>query len=218
MNVCASSRLLKCVLTLDVGLFCTPACRYRADTNGILLVDVYFTVKATRTGAVAGALTLATSLLSLWPSWSVPYVQFNNFNGASNSAGAINASPVTTLGMWAWADNYDLFNTAVLNGQQVSTSLRGMLVKSYGTYSSATGDILSGCSIAVSSPRAAAVAIDALRRVCAVNLNAVNTVPAKQLVVTLSIPDGPSPDQTAQVCSKQCAAAVPYGGSGRCTL
>lgn len=165
-------------------------------------MDVYFTVKSTRTGPIAGALSLATSALSLWPSWSVPYYQFNNFNGASNAAGAINVSPVSTLGMWAWAENYDLFNTGVLNGQQVSTALRGMLVKSYGSSSGTTGDILSGCSIAASSTRAAAVAIDALRRVCTVNVNAVNSAPAKQLAVTLSVPVASAADQTAQVGSK----------------
>jgi hypothetical protein len=101
--------------------------------------------------------------------------------------------------MWAWADSYDLVNTAALNGQQVSTALRGMLVRSYGSSSGAAGDVLSGCSIPASGGRAAAVAIDALRRVCAVNLNGVNSAPAKQLVVTLVIPDGAAADQTAQV-------------------
>lgn len=173
--------------------------RYRADTNGILLVDVLFTVKATQTGAITCALSLVPASLSLWPSWSAPYFQFNNFNGASNSAGALNIAPVTTVGMWAWADSYDLFNTATLNRQQVSTALRGILVRRYGSSSGAAGDVLSGCSVPASSARAATVAIDALRRVCAVNLNGVNDVPAKQLAVTLVIPDGASADQTAQV-------------------
>jgi hypothetical protein len=164
-----------------------------------LLAEAYFTVKATRTGPLAAALAFGRTGPSLWPSWTGPYYQFNNFNGASNSAGSITVSPVTTLGMWAWAENYDLFNTAALNGQQVSTSLRGMLVKSYGGLSSATGDTLSGCSIAASSPRAASVAIDALRRMCLVNVNAVNAVPAQGLAVTLSIPDSVSTEQTAQV-------------------
>jgi hypothetical protein len=181
-------------------------CRYRADTTGILLVEAYFTVKATRTGPVTAALAFGGTGPSLWPSWTGPYFQFNNFNGASNSAGSITVSPVTTLGMWAWAENYDLFNTAALNGQQVSTSVRGMLVKSYGG-SSVSGDTLSGCSIDASSPRAASVAIDALRRVCVVNVNAVNAVPAQDLQVTVSIPDGVSTEQTAQVCWK---AGLPW--------
>lgn len=185
-------------------------CRYRADTTGILLAEAYFTVKATRTGPVTAALAFGGTGPSLWPSWTGPYFQFNNFNGASNSAGSITVSPVTTLGMWAWAENYDLFNTAALNGQQVSTSVRGMLVKSYGGSSSATGDTLSGCGIASSSPRAASVAIDALRRVCVVNVNAVNAVPAQNLEVTLSIPDGVSTEQTAQVCCDNLRAGLPW--------
>lgn len=183
-------------------------CRYRADTSGILLADIFFTVRATRTGTAANAITLVTSptanipsALSLWPSWASPYYQFNNFNGASSSAGSLQVGATSTLGMWAWADTYELFNTAALNGQQVSTSLRGTLVRSYGALSSSSGDALSGCVVgtAAGAPRAAAVAIDALRRVCSVNVNAVNAVPAKQLLVTLSIADGVSADQTAQV-------------------
>lgn len=187
--------------------------RYRADTTGILLVDAFFTVKAARTGPLAAALAFGGTGPSLWPSWTAPYYQFNNFNGASNSAGSLTVSPVATLGMWAWADNYDLFNTAALNGQQVSTSLRGVLVKSFGSLDSSTGDILSGCSIAASSPRAASVAIDALRRVCVVNVNAVNAVPAKQLAVTVSIPAGVSTEQAAQVCCSPCLGCTQYSGT-----
>jgi len=179
--------------------------RYRADLNGISLLDVFFTVKATGTGLLRGALTFATPptanipALSLWPSWSSPYYQFNSQDGASNSAGSIVVSPVSTLGMWAWSDVYDIFNTAVLNGQQVSAALRGVLVRSFGSPRSSNGDVLSGCSLSPSSPRAAAAAIDAVRRVCVVSANAANVMPAKQLAVTLSVTDGASSNQAAQV-------------------
>jgi len=49
------------------------------------------------------------------------------------------------------------------------------------------------------SPRAAAAAIDAVRRVCVVSANAANVMPAKQLAVTLSVTDGASSNQAAQV-------------------
>lgn len=182
-----------------------PVRRYRADLNGISLLDVFFTVKATGTGLLKGALTFATSptanipALSLWPSWSSPYYQFNSQDGASNSAGSIVVSPVSTLGMWAWSDVYDIFNTAALNGQQVSAALRGVLVRSFGSPRSSDGDVLSGCSLSPSSPRAAAATIDAVRRVCVVSASAANVVPAKQLAVTLSITDGASTSQAAQV-------------------
>lgn len=109
---------------------------------------------------------------------------------------------MTTLGIWAWADTYDVFNTAALNGQQVSTALHAVLVKSYGSSSSSGGgDVVSGCSVPAGGPRAASVAIDAIRRACRVNVDAVNSVPAKQLAVYLSITDGAAPDQSAQVCT-----------------
>jgi hypothetical protein len=165
--------------------------------NGILLVDIDLTVKATRAGAYTGALQLIRSSTSLWPTWRAPFYQFNNFNGASNSAGAMSVDQVLTLGVWAWADRYDLFNTAALNGQQVSTAVRGMLVRNHG--SPAVASDTPTCSISTtSSPRPAAVAVDAVRRACVVTVNAVNTVPAKQLAVTLTIPDVTG-DQSAQV-------------------
>lgn len=173
-------------------------CRYRADTNGILLVEVFFTVRAARPGPVAGALELVRTSMSLWPSWRSPYYQLNSFNGASSASGAISVAQAATLGMWAWADRYELINTAAINGQQVSTAVRGVLVRSYAGSGAGTSDTPS-CSIAaVSGPRPATVAVDAVQRVCVVSVNAVHAVPAKQLAVTLSLPDGAA-DQTAQV-------------------
>lgn len=165
--------------------------------NGILLVDIDFTVRATRAGAYTGALQLIRNSASLWPTWRAPFYQFNNFNGASNSAGVIFVDQTLTLGVWAWADRYDLFNTAALNGQQVSTAVRGMPVRNHGSSNGASDT--PACSISTtSSPRAAAVAVDAVRRACVVTVNAVNTVPAKQLSVMLTIPDMTG-DQSAQV-------------------
>lgn len=121
--------------------------------------------------------------------------------------------------MWAWADAHELLNTAVLTGQQVSTALRGVLVRNWGISgsggSSNSGDALSGCSIAAtaSGPRAASVAIDSLRQLCSVNVNAANTVPAKGMAVTLTIQAGALAAQSAQV---QAGSATAVASLIRC--
>jgi hypothetical protein len=102
--------------------------------------------------------------------------------------------------MWAWADSYDVFNTAALTGQQVSTAIRGMAVKSYawGTPNTNTGDTLSNCMLSSGAAQATA-ALAGANAVCMVHVNAVNTAPAKGLAVTVAVAAGMPPDPSTQV-------------------
>jgi hypothetical protein len=180
--------------------------------NGIGLADVFFSVKA-RAGTAASVLTVVNTpsaavaaAASLWPSWPAPFAQFNSFSGASGSAGSLSIEGIASLGMWAWADSYDVLNTAALTGQQVSTALRGVLVRNWGSSPASTnsGDAISACAVtapsaAAGAPRPASVAVDSLRRLCSVSVNAANSVPAKGMAVTLTIQDPALAAQSAQV-------------------
>jgi hypothetical protein len=107
--------------------------------------------------------------------------------------------------MWAWADAYDVFNTAALTGQQVSTTIRGMAVKSYalGSPNVNFGDALSSCMLPGGALQATA-ALASANAVCMVNVNAVNTAPAKGLPVTVAVAAGMPPDPTTQVSFSIC--------------
>lgn len=139
----------------------------------------------------------APSPFSLNPSWYNPYYQFNSFNG-QGSSGSLNIAAVATLGMWAWAEAYDVFNTAALTGQQVSTAVRGVLVRSYGALDASVGDDVSACGL----PDGTSAATTALgSAVCMVHVNAVNSAPAKGLAVTVSLSAGTQVEPSAQVSS-----------------
>lgn len=136
-------------------------------------------------------------MFSFNPSWNNPYYQFNSFNG-QGTAGVLNIGAVTTLGMWAWADTYDIFNTAALTGQKVTTVLRGVLVKTFGSMDVIGGDTVTGCVITDGSG-AATTLLD--QTVCKVTVDVVNTVPDKGMPVVVSLPNGNQPDVSTQVGS-----------------
>jgi hypothetical protein len=107
--------------------------------------------------------------------------------------------------MWAWADSYDVFNTAALTGQQVSTAVRGMAVKSYafGSPNVNSGDALSSCMLPGGASQATAALANA-NAVCMVNVNAVNKAPVKGLAVTVAVAAGMPPDPSTQVGHSIC--------------
>lgn len=180
-------------------------CRYRSSSS-IHLVDLYFEVATSIPGLSPGLLSInpAPSLFSLNPSWSNPSCQFNSATGAG-STGSLNIAAVSTLGMWAWADSYDVFNTAVLTGQQVSTAIRGMEVRSYarGSPDVNNGDALSNCMLPGGTVQATA-ALASADGVCMVHVNAVNAAPAKGLAVSVAVAAGMPPDPSTQVRLNAC--------------
>lgn len=175
-------------------------CRYRSSSS-IPLVDVYFQVATSIPGPSNALLSVNPGLspFSLNPSWSNPAYQFNSATGAGLT-GSLNIAAVSTLGMWAWADSYDVFNTAALTGQQVTATVRGMAVKSYaaGSPNLNSGDALSSCMLPGGALQATAALANA-NAVCVLHVNAVNTAPAKGLAVTVAVAAGTPPDPSTQV-------------------
>lgn len=90
--------------------------RYRASSS-IPLLDVYFKVKQIIPGTYTGVLSL-NGPASLYPSNQIPAVQFNDYKGGAQTTGSINITTTKDLGLWAWSDAYDVFNTAVLSGER----------------------------------------------------------------------------------------------------
>lgn len=172
------------------------SCRYRSSSS-IPLVDVYFRVITAVPGTAANIISIdsAPSRFSFDPSWTNPYYQINSFSGQGTS-GSLNIGAVSTLGMWAWADTYDVFNSAALTGQKVSVSLRGVLVKTSGTMDVEQGDSVTGCVI-TSGAGAASAMVD--QSVCKVSVDTVNTVAAKGMTVVVSLPAGNQADVSAEV-------------------
>lgn len=160
-------------------------------------MDVYFRVITNIPGTAASIITIsqAPSRFSFDPSWMNPFYQINSFNG-QGSSGALNVGAVSTFGMWAWADTHDIFNTAALTGQKVTTVLRGVLVRTYGTVDVVGGDSVTGCVITITTGAASAMVDQA---VCKVTVDAVNTVAAKAMTVTVSVSTGGQADASAQV-------------------
>lgn len=160
-------------------------------------MEVYFRIVSNVPSAATPAISISSSPgrnFVLDPSWTNPYYQINSFNGQGNT-GTLNIAAITTLGVWAWADAYDIFNTAALSGEKITTTLHGVAVRSYGTMDGVTGDSVTGCVITDGSGAADVIVNQA---VCKVTVDAVNTMPAKNMVVSLSLADG-SPGSTAQV-------------------
>jgi len=148
-------------------------------------------VKATTPGVYSSALyintqpAVAAASVSFLPSWSSAPYQFNSFNGHSTS-GALNVVVVTTLGLWGWASAYDIFNTAVINGRQVSASLHGVAITSFGDMDLLQdGDAVTCASPAANVAGSGAVSVDAA--LCQVQVNAVNKLPAKGLAIPVTL-------------------------------
>eukprot|EP00775_Hariotina_reticulata_P010661 gene10661-10820_t len=162
---------------------------YRASSS-IPLLEFTFAVKATTPGTYSSVLyintqpAVAAASVSMLPSWSSAPYQFNSFNGHSTT-GALNVVAVTTLGLWGWASTSDIFNTAVLSGQQVSASLHGVAVTSFGDMDFLQdGDAVTCASPAANAAGSGAVTVDA--SLCQVQVNAVNKVSAKGLAIPVT--------------------------------
>eukprot|EP00879_Flechtneria_rotunda_P000373 GHRR01000465.1.p1 GENE.GHRR01000465.1~~GHRR01000465.1.p1 ORF type:complete len:1109 (+),score=342.16 GHRR01000465.1:4020-7346(+) len=171
-------------------------CRYRSSSS-IPLVEVFFMVTVNSYGTFSSAITVNAppGPFAISPKWSNPFYQFNNFNG-QGATGALQIAAVATLGMWAWSDAYDIFNTAVLTAQRVSTTVRGVLVKSFGAMNTDMGDLVQSCT----SSNTAAATTAVVDSVCLVHVDAVNVLPAKDLAVTVSVIARTQPrGQSAQV-------------------
>lgn len=158
------------------------ACSYRASSS-IPLVDVFFEVRAATPGPARGAVSLSPGAAALLPSWAGAPHQFASWDGPGAS-GSLNVSAAAPLGAWAWAQQADLFNTALLTGQAVSLALRGVGISSYGSMDVDAGGPVTCGLLAAAGGASAAVSLDAAR--CVLQVDAVNSVPAKGLAVLVT--------------------------------
>ncbi|GFR39605.1 hypothetical protein Agub_g66, partial [Astrephomene gubernaculifera] len=121
---------------------------------------------------------------------SSPTVLFQDYRTAS-SGGAIaggNANILLAaprqLALFAYLTNYDLFNTAVLNGNDVVTPIQVSLVSDWAASDSSliTATDASSCTCSVAAAVAGVLAV----RSCRVVLTATHSQPAKLANVTVA--------------------------------
>ena len=164
-----------------------PPERYRSSSS-IALVDLHFVVRATVPGTYPGALAIGAGT-TLDPSWAAPPVAFHDHRGGIQADGSINVTAAAPLGLWAWVDRGDMFNTARFTGTRVTTQLRAALVNSWGASGDTTVVAPSSCTpgptaTAVVGPGAAkAASLDVAA--CALQVDASNAMAAKGMDFTL---------------------------------
>jgi hypothetical protein len=154
--------------------------RYRTAST-IPLAELAFVVRTSVPGTYPTAVSMARGAL-LAPSWLAPPTEFHDHRTGTFSAGSINVTMAQTLGLWAWPDLADVFNTAHFTGGRVSARLQAAVVHSWGV-ALASPTTPTSCTLSDASGAAAAVFLDSAQ--CMVSVEAVNTVPAKDLAVTL---------------------------------
>jgi hypothetical protein len=162
-----------------------PPERYRRS-SAIPLGEVTFLVRASVPGTYPTALSLGGAAF-LAPSWSGPPVAFQDHRAGSFTAGSINVTAVATLGLWAWADQADLFNTARFTGTAVTTRLRAAAVRSWGAPLAAAAAAPT-CQVDGPSALAAGGAASAATlnpAACTVTVDAPNAAPVKDLAITV---------------------------------
>ncbi len=156
-----------------------PLERFRTSSS-IPLATLTFVVRATVPGAYTNAVTVPAGAM-LDPSWLAPPVAVYDHRGGIQAAGSVLLNTTRALGVWAWGERGHAFNTARFTGARVATQLSAAYVRSWGVPAavpvapstcSGTAGLLSG-----------AASLDA--SLCVLNLDALNTAPAKDLVFTL---------------------------------
>lgn len=157
-----------------------PVERYRTS-GSIPLAQISFMVRALQ-GAYDNAIALGPSAM-LAPSWLAPRsVAFYDYRGGSQTSGSVMVEATQQLGIWAWADRGEVFNTARFTGQAVVTQLQAAYVRSWGTPAAQPAPP-STCSPASAggSPSAGPSAMSLDERACVVRVEAPNAAAAKDL-------------------------------------
>ncbi|GBF99606.1 hypothetical protein Rsub_12070 [Raphidocelis subcapitata] len=164
-----------------------PAERYRSSSS-IPLAELEFLVRVAVPGAYPGALAVGAGARlesGSSPAWVAPPAAFYDHRGGIQTSGSVNVTATRTLGLWAWAERRDVFNTAAFNGARVTTQLRAAAVRSWGTPAAVTLAPTS-CGIAAASAAAAASALSLDAAQCAVHVDAVNSGAIKDASFALS--------------------------------
>jgi hypothetical protein len=168
------------------------AARYRSSST-IPLAQLEFLVRMAAPGTYPGALTVGAGVLlesgSSSPTWAAPPVGFYDHRGGLQVSGSVNVTATRTLGLWAWPERGDVFNTAALDGARVTTQLRAATVRSWGS-PAAVPVAPTSCGIAAASAAAAATALSLDAAQCAVHVDAVNTGAVKDATFALGVASG----------------------------
>jgi hypothetical protein len=166
-------------VTVTARAVSQPPQAYRTSSS-IPLAQLTFVVRTAVPGTYSGTIALAAGAL-LAPAWVAPPVAFHDYRGGTQASGSINVTTTRGLGMWAWAERGDVFNTARVTGLRVATQLYAAYVRTWGAPAAVVVSP-SSCSLAGGSS-GGAISLDGTA--CVVNVDAVNAQPAKDLAFTL---------------------------------
>lgn len=149
------------------------------SASAIPLATVAFLVAAGVPGTYPGALTLGSGA-ALAPSWASPPVGFHDYRDGVQGAGGINVTAARTLGLWAWPERSEVFNTARFDNARVSTRLHAAAVRSFGSPAAAP---VTPATCAAPPGTGGALSVDVAG--CAVHVDAAHTAPLKDGAFTL---------------------------------
>ncbi|KAI8463288.1 MAG: hypothetical protein J3K34DRAFT_496093 [Monoraphidium minutum] len=108
-----------------------PPERYRASSS-IPLAELTFVVRAAEAGPCPGAISFGAGTALIPSAGVVPSVAFyDHRGGAQEDGGSILVAATRSVGLWAWAERSDVFNTARFTGARVATRLLVAEVRSW---------------------------------------------------------------------------------------
>lgn len=154
-----------------------PPEAYRSSSS-IALATATFVVRAAVPGTYPGAVSIGSGA-ALYPSWPSPPTAFYDHRGGIQASGSIGVVAPRTLGLFAWAERGDVFNTARFTGQRVATQLRAAVVRSWGDPAAAP----TPPTTCVASAAVGALTMNAAG--CTLRVEATDATPAKDVAFTL---------------------------------
>ena len=111
-------------------------------------------------------------------------VQAYDYRGAGAATGDLNITSSSIVGIWAWSEAYDIFNTAVLQGGQVAYGLHAVTVSTFGP----EDDDVQACSLVRGSSSGAALSVaPPLGSTCRVVVSSANRQAAKAVAVNVAL-------------------------------
>ncbi|KAG1679176.1 hypothetical protein FOA52_000532, partial [Chlamydomonas sp. UWO 241] len=158
--------------------------------NSITLLDVYFTWQA---GQTTDGVPVVSVNAQLFPFGGPPTVQVNDIRpDAQVGFGFMAGSSSPTLGVLVWASTPELFNTAVLDAADVTSTILAAVVSSFpANMSSVVVYTPDGCAIAGSNAStAAAAAFDVSPRACVVTARRTHTGAVRGALVNVLAANG----------------------------
>ncbi|KAG2444871.1 hypothetical protein HXX76_001609 [Chlamydomonas incerta] len=197
--------------------------------QAVPLLDAYFRVEVDAASVPAGGgltvplLSLFTNDTALYPYPAAPAVRLLDFvtapGGGGSTAAAAAAFVVAPapLALFAYVPNHDLFNTAVLDGNTVTSSIQALVVYDWADPANATlsapasAAVATGCTCTAPSELAAALSLDT----CRVLLRSTHTQPAKQAALSMDCGSLAAAAGSSAALKAPVAVTVWYPGTFR---